>query len=218
MVIVDFDYTLYRTDLLVRDMKKSLRNYGVSEADFDDSYRQALRWDGDGYGFDYSFPKHVKILQTKGYEIDLDQAVARLEECINKDYLYPDAVSFLQFLKSLGDEVVVLTAGDAEFQKMKVERTEVCDLVDRCVYLPGNKESFVGAALASGASVIFINDNSKENAIIKNKFPAVAVIGRINSFKYTAKDVENSGIPYFSTLGGIKDYILASHLPLASNL
>lgn len=208
MIIIDFDYTLYKTDLLVRDMKAVLHGYGVSKENFDRSYKEALHWDGDGYGFDYSFEKQVEILQASGFEVDLDEAVTKLKACIKKEYLFSDTPSFLQFLESLGGEVVILTAGDAKFQKMKVEKTGVCELVDRCVYLPGNKESFVAEALARGGRVVFINDNSKENAIIKKKFPRVKVIGKINSFRYAPDEVAGSGIPYFATLTEIKDYIV----------
>lgn len=211
MIIIDFDYTLYRTDLLVRDLKEVFRGYGVGAEDFASSYQQALHWEGDGYGFDYSFAKQINILQSMGHKVDLAEVVDRLKDCIKKEYLFPEVASFLQFLKSLGDEVVILTAGDAQYQKLKVEKTGVSALADRCVYLSGNKENFVAEVLARGERVVFINDNSKENAIIKKKFPLVEVIGKINSFRYEPGEVAGSGVPYFSTLTEIKNY-LVQHL------
>ena len=208
MIIVDFDYTLYRTDLLVRDMKEVLRAYGVGEEDFASSYNKSLQWDGAGYGFAYSFVKHIDILHHLGFVIPAEAAVKKLQTCVKKEYLFPDAIPFLQFLKSLGERVILLTAGDQNFQAMKIAATDIAQDVDEAVYRPGNKENFIREVLATGEQVVFINDNSKENAIIKKKFPDVKVIGKINSFKYDKEDLAENDIPYFSSLSEIKDYII----------
>jgi phosphoserine phosphatase len=207
MFIVDFDYTLYKTDLFERDMKNVLCSFGVSAEIYKDSYKQALKWEGDGYGFDYTFPKHIKILQEKGFEIDLDKTVAELDDCIKKEYLFDDAIIFLKFLKDLGDRVVILTAGNPDFQKNKLSKVGVVDLVDECVYLYGNKQDFVEEILSKERKVVFINDNSKENTIIKKQFPNLEIIGIVNSYKYDEAAVKASGVPYFKTLSEIKKYI-----------
>lgn len=207
MIIIDLDYTLYRTDFLIRDMKQVLAQYGVGEADFHVTYKKSLHWDGDGYGFDYSFDKHVALLQSIGFRINADEVLPKLQACVRQEYLFDDAIPFLQFLRAQNEEVVLLTAGNPEFQKMKVATVGIEQYVDRTVYLSGNKDVFVKDVVASGEQVWFINDNSKENARIKKLFPRVHMLGIINTFKYAKEDIAYGDIPYFATLTELQAYM-----------
>lgn len=206
MFIVDFDYTLYQTDLFVQRLKEVFMRYGVDMNTYRASYQQAVAWDGEGYGFDYSFEKHIHILQRMGYTINAAEVVPQLQACLKRDYICSDAIQFLQFLRAR-DETVLLSAGDVRFQKWKVETTGLNAYVDRCEYLSGNKDKFVAEVLKDGKQVIFINDNSKENASIKKKFPDVMVVGKKNIFKYDEQEVRASGVPYFETLTEIQTYV-----------
>ncbi len=208
--IVDFDYTLYQTELFVRDLRAVFLGYGVDDAVYTASYQRALTWDGDGYGFDYSFEKHIQVLAEMGIVIDPARAVPQLRACIKKEYICSDAFVFLETLKRLG-AVTLLTAGNVAFQRMKVETVGLPAYVDRCEYVQGNKETFVEGQLFHAEHVVFINDNSKENAILKKRFSDVAVLGKINVFKYDEKDARESGVPYFHTLTEIANYVVENY-------
>lgn len=205
MFIVDFDYTLYQTNLFVDGLKKVFLQYGVDETSYQASYKEALQWEGEGYGFDYTFEKHITILQRMGFPLEVATVVPQLKQCLKKEYICDDAFSLLQFLKTQGP-VTLLTAGNVTFQQWKVETIGLPTHVDECVYLHGNKEEYI-ATLSHEKLLVFINDNSTENARIKKSLPNVVIIGKHNVFKYEKQDIQGSGIPYFDTLTEIQRYI-----------
>ncbi|MFH1286346.1 MAG: hypothetical protein ABII02_01180 [Candidatus Magasanikbacteria bacterium] len=207
MFIFDLDYTLYRTDLVVRDMKQIFLGFGIDESLFLSSYRETINWSGKGYGFDYSFEKHITFLQKLGIIINMKDSVKKLETCIKKEYLCEDAISFLQFLKIYDDPIVLLTAGNPDFQKMKVKKIGLEAYIDHAYYLHGNKDLFIRDMLDHEKRIIFINDNHKENAMVQEISDAVVVIGKRNPIKYFVEGQGVGNIPYFDTLKEIELYV-----------
>ena len=205
MLIVDFDYTLNRTGLFKEEIRKVFASFGVDEQTFESSYHKSIQWDGEGYGFDYSFEIHIEVLKEMGIDINSDDILSKFDETIKKSYLFDDAIPFLNYFRSKGEKIVLLSSGNVEFQKKKVDASGIAELVDEVKLSHGNKEKYIEKVIDQ-KPLYFINDNLKENNIIHELFPDVIILGMKNGFKHETED-RGEDILYFDSLTEIMEYV-----------
>lgn len=200
---IDLDSTIFETHLLAKAMREIFRNYNVSDADFDISMDRAIR--GDGNFYDYTFEKQIENLIAIGYSLPESIAV-QLNNLFQINYRAPGVEEFLKFVRQVSDRVILLSAGNPEFQYKKINSAGLENFFDEINILHGKKDEFVRQKIGGQANGLFINDNVGENTLIKNNFDTVLVVARINPRK-TEEEYRESGIPYFDSLSGIQQYV-----------
>ncbi len=135
--LVDVDNTLVDNDGIQQDLKDHLeRTYGIAARDrywriLEDlmeelGYRDYI---GALQRFRVEHPREIELLAMSSFLMDYPFA----------DRLYPNALSVLQRLRSLGP-TVILSDGDVVFQPRKVERAGLARVADGDVLIYIHKE------------------------------------------------------------------------------
>jgi len=200
---IDLDATIFETPLLARDMRKIFGRYNVTDADFDASMELAVR--DRNYFYDYTFEKQIGQLKKMGYRFTTE-IVAQLNNLFQKNYRAPGAEEFLIFLRRRSERMILLSAGNLEFQRRKISSADFEKFFDEIHILHGNKDAFVRQKINGKDAGLFVNDNVRENIIIRDNFATVTVISKVNPRKKT-QEYRDSGIPYFDNLSGIQQYV-----------
>jgi len=206
MFIVDFDDTLFDTYRFKRTRIQVLKKLGVSEELFWQTYREA-RNDAEG-NFCYSDNCHAQMLERAGFDKQIMYAALQTVTVRMKEFLFVGAEEFLQYLKGLGQPMVLLSFGDPAFQEMKVKGSGVDKYFDRLFMVQDTKEHVIRELLGStnDKEYWFINDKIDETLDLRDKFSNLKIIFK-QADEFPESDYRASGLPYFKTLAEIKNYV-----------
>ena len=158
LIILDLDHTLLNTASLKKELCKSLINFGVSQKLFKNVY-QKLRKDNP-----YSHELFLDYL-SKEKEINRKAAKAKLEKFSKKmrKYLYPEAIWFLKKMRKNGAKLVLLSYGNAKFQKMKIKNIKLEPFFDKVIITEKKKtKSVVKMVNNQKQKIFFIDDHPEE--------------------------------------------------------
>jgi len=213
MYIIDFDNTIFNTHTdpgnFVEMRAKALAELGVSEELFKETSRQIQTPFGTGKVF-YTSERHAEAIAEHG--LNKQQVYDALHTTLGESlqqYLFPDAINFLQSLKATDKPMILFSFGDPEWQYEKVKGCDIEKYFDRTFFTNKSKAEVVHQLLASvkHSEVWFINDKVEETQKVVAAFPEIKAVLKI-SCNNSLVDYKNSGLPYFKTLTGIRDYIL----------
>jgi FMN phosphatase YigB (HAD superfamily) len=206
MIIIDFDDTLYNTHLLVEQICVVLDTYGISRDEARATMKTAIVV-GDVLHYDYSYERHIAVLEQAGHQFDATHLLADLMRItVEHDFTDAQAVECLTRFKALGQHIILLTAGNETFQRMKLNSTALTPFFDDVVVVHGDKDTVV-ADLPREEHMFFINDKSPENEIVAKRFPYVTVITKHNPQKAIGDRVPTMSLPTFDSLLEIADYV-----------
>jgi FMN phosphatase YigB (HAD superfamily) len=203
---VDFDKTIFDCARFETDIKAVFANYGVTPEDYCSTYLRSL-CTVHPQEYDYSFEEQIKFLCELGYDLKnniLEELNVLLQ---TNQYLFADTVSFLNWLKSVAQKMVLLTAGDRDFQLKKIDASGIGDYFYDTVVLNGFKEQYLKNIIKAGDQVLFVNDSLRENLAVKSSLPDILIAGKLPPGRYDSDDIQASGVLYFDTLTEIKDYV-----------
>lgn len=128
LIIFDLDYTLLDT----LEFKK-----GLAEAlnlEFDVYHKNCKKYFKDK-DILYNLEKHLKILEQENSDFKINE---NFLSNIGK-YLFPEADDILKKMKDAGHKLVLLTYGDVQWQKMKVENLKIKKYFDEIIYTDKGK-------------------------------------------------------------------------------
>lgn len=126
-----------------------------------------------------------------------------------KNLLFSDAVSFLEFLKQTNQPLILLSLGEANFQKMKIDITGIAKFFHSIHITSDAKELAVDKILAefkNEEDIWFINDKVEETKKVIEHFPHLKPILKMSP-KFLEEEYKLSLMPYFSTLTDIQQYV-----------
>lgn len=209
--ILDLDHTLLNTTALKRAMQESLRPFGGSGELFEKSYAATVSAIPGQY--DYDISRHASIIsEMTGADAALVRAaLENVLQHIDK-FLFPDAISFLQWVKEKG-AVLLLTWGNPHWQEQKVQHSSIRDMFVRCVYTEKDKHNVALAIDAPQAEWIFINDNPKEIKFMLTQYPeATHLRVKRPEGKTFPAEVDQLDVPTFASLAETKKYLEARQL------
>lgn len=151
MVYIDFDSTLFNSNLFLEHLNDVLNSCQVNMAIYDD-YK--IKMKQTGYN-------PINILQQMEnaypFQKDVYEKIDNLLRNSNK-YLYEDVLPFLLWLKEKKIKIVLLTKGNREFQLKKIEYTGILDYLDEIITTLNEK----GDLNIDYQHSIFIDDNPQE--------------------------------------------------------
>lgn len=202
---IDLDKTLFDCRRLEEEIWKICERVGVARDDYWVTYRKAL-CTVNPKQFDYTFEEHLKFLADLGYKLD-GKVLTELEKLLQNNYLFSDSLDLIKFLREKSRQLILLTAGDVEFQRKKIANSKITDFFDEVKILSGYKEKYVAEKFQGNKKGLFVNDSLRENLLIKSDFPEILVITKLYHGSRHEEEVKKSGLPYFYTLSEIKDYV-----------
>jgi FMN phosphatase YigB (HAD superfamily) len=207
MFILDLDDTLLDTQGFKEVRIHALNNLGVSASVYNKSYKEAYS-NANGINT-YNDDAHAEVLATYGFDRELIKQAFDSVRSRLKGFLFPDAIDFLQFLKDINQQVILLSLGQSDFQKMKIDSTEIAEYFDQIFITNNSKQEILEKIISQHANeseIWFVNDKPSEIKNILLRFPALKPILKISK-RFTKAEYKAVGIPYFSTLIEIKQYV-----------
>ncbi len=135
-----------------------------------------------------------------------------------KPLLLPEAISFLEFLQNTNQPLILLSLGEAGFQKAKIDITGIAKFFHSIHITADAKELAVGAILnefkpdfakatpGKKEEAWFINDKIEETKKVIQEFPKLKPILK-KSPRFSEEEYKSSLMPYFSTLTEIQQYV-----------
>jgi FMN phosphatase YigB (HAD superfamily) len=204
MFIIDFDDTLFDTYSFKKEIINSLKNIGVSEKLYSTSYKRARnKKNGD---FAYSFERHAKFLALEGF--DFEKIKQAFENIDIKNFLFSDAIDFLQSLKKYNQPIILLSLGDPNFQETKVKNCGIEKYFDRIFFVGDSKEKILTELFENidEENIWFINDKVLETKNLVRKFNNLKIVLK-KSLSIEDYEYKKSGLPFFETLINIKEYV-----------
>lgn len=205
-VFIDFDKTIFDC----YDFEKKLSNFflslGITKEDYEKSYLSSLH----SYSktrYDYSLEEHLKIVLSYGYKLDFKKELKELNKLFSEIKLFDDSEFFLENMKKNMKKNILLSAGEKKFQIKKIKAVKIKKYFDKIKIVDGEKEKYLQKIIKKDKQYLFINDNLRENILIKNFFTNVVVISKADFKKYSLEDYKKSQIPFFNSLTEIFEYV-----------
>lgn len=206
MFIIDFDDTLFDTQAFKLALRSALSGVGVNPEDAEWSYKAAYNT-ADGR-YVYSHKRRAEMLAQRGYsEV---QVLAALEAVTAvpsiQQYVLPGAVELLEGLQALGYRLVLLSLGDPDFQKLKVDGAGIGVYFAEQHLVSRDKKSVIAELMEASPPHWLINDKIDESRNLAETFPNLQIILKQPAHGETAV-YEASGYPHFRDLKEILAYV-----------
>ena len=186
-VYVDFDRTLFDCDRFLDDFYSLIMKYNINRNSFKECQNRSRRCGFNPYTILSDLEQKTNF--DKSIYHDIDKLISN-----TSNYLYPDAIPFLKYLKELDYKVVILTKGNKEYQKSKIANANIDKYYDKIIVTMRHK----GFLFLNYVQGIFIDDNPSEiNSLMKRRPKKMIRIKRINSkysniqIKYDVLNIEN---------------------------
>ena len=172
-IYIDFDRTLFDTDLFLNDLENVLELSGITIDKFFDYVNKDKE---NGFNI-YS----ILNLMAKDIKVD-DDVYKKIDKIIenSEHYIYSDVYDFVKKSKSSGYKIFVLTKGNDEFQLLKIRNTDLFDYLDGVIVTLKDK----GKLDLNYQESIFIDDNPGEIESIMLKNPKRIIRIKRDGAKY----------------------------------
>lgn len=152
-LFIDFDGTLFDTRCFKKGIFNAFISAGFSEKQVNAAYKIACK------DYLYSPVEHLEELQEiKKFESQT--VLSEVEELYKgvPGFLFRDTLEFLQRLDRDKYEVILLTLGDKEFQKRKVESSGISEYFDKVYYCTEQKWIFLKSVVEIDEKFYIIDD------------------------------------------------------------
>ena len=208
MIIIDFDDTLFNTHKFKKDRLEALKDVGVSEEVYWETYLKA-RNSNDGL-FTYSNERHANVLEASGFE--KEKVLEALEKTTSglalKNTLSTGAESMLKEFKQKFSTVILLSLGDPAFQELKTKGAGISEYFERIFFVDDSKEHVMKNLLENHKpeQVWFVSDKVSETKKIVEQIPEIKSVLKVSK-NIDISEYENSGLPFFQTLEEITKYV-----------
>ena len=192
LLIIDFDGVLFNDARFKKEYESLFRHAGISRETYEKTYEQTKK---KGY-YDPRIHIALALGRNQGASVAEKGLFSRIKKFLDESYrfVYDDVKKFLAFVKEEDIGVVLLSAGDAVFQKHKIAKSGIQDFFDEAVITPhSSKIADVDLILRKKKpmSALFIDDKKDVVEEIKNALPSVYVIQmRRNENKPPARNVD----------------------------
>lgn len=201
---IDFDHTLYNTPLLTKDMLKALTLYICKDSsyEYNNIFETLQEKFKRGTNNIYDIYKLIEYFADK-FNYNIAEATQIINDVIfnGKQYLFPDSIPFLQYIKEQNHKVYILSYNENEvyFQAVKIAGSGLLPYVDGVF----PTTSLKGEIPLNFSKCIFIDDKPKDLiSIYKNKPFKIFRIRREND---TYSEIEtNLPIPEFTSLDELR--------------
>lgn len=208
--MVDFDKTVFNSSQIKYEWANAMEKAGVPKDVFWRTYSLA-RYGEEGRP-SYNPKLHVEFLKDF-LAISKEDAVARIDD-VNKrarDFLYADTINFLQRMMSLNVPMTLISHGEAQHQKDKVEGTKISDFFRRVHYSDNERIDIVEELKINPADrVYWISHNLGDMVKVKEKYPFInPIVKRRNDIPMV--HYRDTGFLNFENFSEMQDYLTIIH-------
>lgn len=196
---LDFDYTLFDTHAFREGLYEILEKNG-----FDKTYL-ALTPEMKTNGQKLLNIKELFKNLSESRNIPLKNFLEPLEELYARcdEFVYDDSVEFIKYLKSKNNRLCVLTWGEKEFQKEKLQASKLYDYFDGIIYAEQLKYT-LDLDYEKG---IFVDDSVRDlEGLYNQNAKQVFRIKRKNG-KNSDKELNIKEILEFNSLKELQEYL-----------
>jgi phosphoglycolate phosphatase-like HAD superfamily hydrolase len=162
-IVFDLDYTLLDTTKFKEALADIFTSRGVSRDRYEEAYRATVNRHEGAYEYDPEV--HLQLLTDALASVaDVSRAREEIRQLLTRtgEYLFPGAVELLDGLRHSGNELVLLTLGNEQWQRTKVEHSGLAGHVDRVVTVNKAKVEVISEIVGHGGQALIINDNGSE--------------------------------------------------------
>ena len=196
---LDFDYTLFDTHAFRQGLYEILEQNGL-----DNSYLELtpeMKTNGQKLLNIKELFKNI----SETTNIPLNNFINPLEELYTKshEFVYDDTLEFLNYLKSKNHKIYLLTWGEKEFQKEKIQASKLINYFDEIIYAEQLKYT-LNIDYENG---IFVDDSVRDlEGLYQRHAKQVFRIKRKNG-KNSNKELNIKEILEFNSLKELQDYL-----------
>jgi FMN phosphatase YigB (HAD superfamily) len=179
IILIDFDDVVFNTKKFREDLRTLFLSNGISKDLYEKTYYDV---DDERVIKTYDPEKQiVRICKMKGRDMDMNGLRNSLDSFLGsiEKYVFDDVISFMN--EFAGDDVNIVSYGDAVFQKKKIDGSGIAKycrdviiterLKSRAVYEIMKKNNIDGAE-----KTVFIDDRNEQIEDVKKRFPFVTTI------------------------------------------
>ena len=173
-IYVDFDRTLFDCDKFLEDLYTLINKYNIDRLLFKECQNQCRR-----KGFN---PHTILNLVKEKYDFN-DELFHEINMLIGNTsaYLFPDSIPFLEYLKSINYEIIILTKGNSDYQREKIFNSHLDRYYNKLIVTMKHK----GKLNLDYENSVFIDDNPIEIQSIMDKKPKMMIRMQRENSKYS---------------------------------
>ena len=195
-IYIDFDGTLFNTDKYTKDFMSILNDYGIDKAFFDEVNHMVC-----GNNKLFNINVIVDYFISK-YNID-DSLKVKIDNLLNDSYVYSEVVECLNILIDRGFELYLLTYGDDEFQKLKINASNISKYFKKIIITEKDK-SKLDIDYENG---IFIDNNPFEIERFNNSNAKKIIRIRRDNDKFSNTGCNISNVAQCSDFNQLIDFL-----------
>ncbi len=189
-VIFDFDNTLFDTAHLLRDFLEYLSVCGIPHAILQSSFLQMKK----EFPFMYNLSDHCRYISAEGYPLTQNHPfITDFMDASFATYVRDNVVEVMESLKHRNVRRILLTRGHPDFQPHKIQKSGLSKYFNEIYICQEPKEEYLKRLILDDHTY-FINDNLKENTIIRTTYPTLHCILFVRpegERPYDTKDIGN---------------------------
>ncbi|HOX41520.1 MAG TPA: hypothetical protein PK263_04980 [bacterium] len=188
---IDFDDTLFNRNKFWNALIEIMSKYGLEE-EFKATYKHPELYRNGGYE---GAKPHLMLLKKQREELGGDITVfekigEEIEALFERapEFLYPEAIAFLQAIDRNKYDVKILTVGGKEFQRSKVKGSGIEELVGEAnvIYTTQSKDAALAGSGQDSKLVepdeqfILLEDKQETIDAVRASFPNANVVRAVN--------------------------------------
>lgn len=201
-IIIDFDDTLFDTAALKADLLALFARFGVSTEKFWETYKISYTQNNLA---SYNLWGHIDIVCQQFSNLDKKLLLAEAKEILSNSerHLISGAEDFLNELNNFVVPLILLSLGDAEWQKEKVDGVGAAKFFQEVIFTGHNKIELIRPLIKDAiGDIIFINDKIAETQDVVALSSQIKPILRVKK-GVSISEYEQSGVPFFKDFSEI---------------
>ena len=194
---IDFDHTLFDTSRFKSGLHEILENNGLDKSLLEINLSKRV-----------SEKKFINIrdlfkILSEENNIPLKNFIEPLEKLYSRceEFLYDDSIEFLDYLKSKGHKLYLLTWGEKELQKEKTISSKIDKYFDEMYFTEELKYTLDSIDYTKG---IFLDDSIRDLEGLYARNPIKVIRIRRENGKNSKEELKTKGILEYSSLRELK--------------
>ncbi len=146
-IVVDFDDVINNTTSAYSDLKNKLAELGLAPERFDELYSASKKLNAEGKKI-LKFNDLVNSIKEEmvGKEKAVDQLIDSIDYSAYINQAVKRSLQACHFIRpGMTTRITILTYGDFDYQKMRIDQSGITDIVDDVVYTQGSKSKVLQA-------------------------------------------------------------------------